>query len=69
MGCCFTTICRESSTSEIETFPNGYTNIKLLHQGKSRSVYTCSYQNKHVCFKIIPLSSSRKENIKERLFG
>ena len=34
MGCCFTTICRESSIPEIETFPNGYTGIKLLHQGK-----------------------------------
>jgi len=62
MGCCFTTICRESSIPEIETFPNGYTGIKLLHQGKSRSVYTCSYQNRRVCFKIIPLTSSTWRN-------
>ena len=34
MGCCFTTICRESSTSEIETFPKGYTDINYYTKEK-----------------------------------
>ena len=57
MGCCFTTICRDSSTVEEENFSSGYSNIQLVHQGKNRSVHKCQHMDRQICFKIIPVKS------------
>jgi len=55
MGCYFsyfTTASRDVSITE--TFPETYSDIRLIHKGSSRSVYKCTSREKTLCCKVIP---------------
>ena len=48
MGCCL---------PKIKKFPEDFTNISVIHKGKSRHLYRCSQNGKMLCCKIIPIES------------
>jgi len=55
MGCYFsyfTTASRDVSITE--TFPETYSDIRLIHKGSSRRVYKCTSGEKTLCCKVIP---------------
>ena len=55
MGCYFsyfTTASRDVSITE--TFPETYSDIRLIHKGSSRRVYKCTSGKKTLCCKVIP---------------
>lgn len=58
MGCYFsyfTTASRDVSITE--TFPETYSDIRLIHKGSSRRVYKCTSGGKTLCCKVIPALS------------
>lgn len=48
MGCCL---------PKIKKFPEDFTDISVIHKGKSRHLYRCSQNGKVLCCKIIPVQS------------